>query len=215
MVTYALSNDGLPICDAHGRNLITVGRAIYDIGGHRIWHFNAQGELLLGGEHDAAGAAIRQPPLVARLQFLMSISGARPFATAGGAIRLAMTPARASCDPIDYTTKTGSSLCDRATKSLFTDNKDAFDLKSDGLMNFLDAINRRGRECGWEIFTINNTAGDAKNLLTECGDLTVQNVVDHATLVLQAAPITRSAQEEGQLFVLDVYISCSCRDLCC
>jgi len=130
----------------------------------------------------------------------MSISGARPFAAAGGAIQLAMTPARASRDPIDYTTKTGSSLYNRATKSLFTDSKDAFDLKSDGLMNFLDAINRRGRECGWEIFTINNTAGDAKNLLTEYGDLTIQNVVDHATAVLQAAPIMRSAQEEGQLF---------------
>jgi len=111
-----------------------------------------------------------------------------------------MTPARASRDPIDHTTKTGSLLYDRVTKSLFVDNKDAYDLKSDGLMNFLDSINRRGRECGWEIFSINNTAGDAKNLLTEYGDLTLENVLDHATAVLGAAPITRSAQEEGQLF---------------
>jgi len=201
MVTYALSNNGLPIYDARSRNLITKGGDIYDIGGHRIWHVDGvRGEPLLGGEHDAPGAAIIQPPLLTRIQFLMSISGARPFAAAGGAIRLAMTPARASRNPIDYTTKTDSSLYDRATKSLFTDSKDEFDLKSDGLMNFLDAINHRGRECGWEIFTINNTAGDAKNLSTECGDLTIQNVVDHATAVLQAAPITRSAQEEGQLF---------------
>jgi len=201
MVTYALSNDGLPIYDARGPNFITIGGDIYDIGGHRIWHVDGvRGEPLLGGEHDAPGAAIIQPPLLTRIQFLMSISGARPFAAAGGAIRLAMTPARASRNPIDYTTKTDSSLYDRATKSLFTDSKDEFDLKSDGLMNFLDAINHHGRECGWEIFTINNTAGDAKNLSTECGDLTIQNVVDHATAVLQAAPITRSAQEEGQLF---------------
>ena len=200
MVTYALSNDGLPIYDARDRTLITAGGAICDIGGHRIWHFDPRGEPLQGGETDATGPAIAQPPLVARLQFLMSISGARPFATAGGAIRLAVTPARASRDPIDCTTKTGSSLCDHATKTLLTDNKDAFNLKSDGLMNFLDAINRRGRECGWEIFTINNTADDAKNLLTEHGDLTIQNAVDHATVVLQAAPVTRSAQEEGQLF---------------
>jgi len=201
MVTYALSTDGLPIYDARGRNLITIGGDVYDIEGHRIWHFDpARGEPLTGGELDAPGAAIGQPPLIARIQFLMSISGAQPFAAAGGAVRLAMTPARASRDPIDYTTKTGSSLYNRATKSLFTDSKHAFDLKSDGLMNFLDAINRRGRECGWEIFTINNTAGDAKNLLTEYGDLTIQNVLNHATALFQVAPITRSAQEEGQLF---------------
>ena len=122
MVTYALSNQGLPMYDARGRNLIEVGGDIYDIDGHRIWHFDAlRGEGLLGGETDAPGAAIHQPPLVARIQFLMAISGARPFAAAGGAVRLAMTPARASRDPIDYTTKTGSSLYDRATKSLFTD----------------------------------------------------------------------------------------------
>mgnify|MGYP007080394755 FL=1 len=36
--------------------------------------------------------------------------------------------------------------------------------------------------------------------MTEYGDLTIQNILDHATAVLQAAPITRNAQEEGQLF---------------
>ena len=200
MVTYAFDNEGLPVYDARGRNLIVIGGNTYDVAGTRIWHFNAAGEPCAGGETDPAGPAFRQPPLVARLQFLMSISGPRPFTATAGAIRIAMTPARASRDPIDYTTKTGSSLYDRATKSLFTDTKDAYDLKSDGLMNFLDAINRRGRECGWEIFTINNTAGEAKSLLTEYGDLTIENVLAHATTVLQAAPITRSAQEEGQLF---------------
>jgi len=87
MVTYTLSNDGLPIYDARGRNLITIGGDIYDIGGHRIWHVDGvRGEPLLGGEHDAPGAAIVQPPLLTRILFLMSISGARPFAAAGGAI---------------------------------------------------------------------------------------------------------------------------------
>jgi len=201
MVTYAVSNSGLPTYDARGRNLILIGGDTYDMDGNRILHFDTvRGEPRDGGEADPAGAAIPQPPLVQRLQFLMSISAAHPFAHPGGGVRLAMTPARASRDPIDYTTKTGSSLYDRATKSLFVDNKDAYDLKSDGLMNFLDSINRRGRECGWEIFTVNNTVGDAKNLLTEHGDLTIQNVLDHATTVLRAAPITGNAQEEGQLF---------------
>ena len=146
MVTYSVNNDGLPNYDTRGRVLIVVGGDTFDIDGHKVWHFTPDGEPRAGGETDPAGPAVVQPPLVQRLQFLMSISGARPFAAAGGAVRLAMTPARASRDPIDYTTKTGSSLYDRATKSLFTDTKDAYDLKSDGLMNFLDAINRRGRE---------------------------------------------------------------------
>jgi len=46
----------------------------------------------------------------------------------------------------------------------------------------------------------NISQGDVKNLLTEYGNLTIQNVLDHATAVLGAAPITRNAQEEGQLF---------------
>ena len=90
MVTYALSNDGLPIYDARGCTLMTVGGDIYDIVGHRIWHLTARGEPRLGGELDAPGVPIIQPPVVTRLQFLMSISGTRPFATAGGAVRLAI-----------------------------------------------------------------------------------------------------------------------------
>jgi len=156
MVTYSVNNDDMPKCDTRGRVLIVVGGDTFNIEGHKVWHFAADGEPRAGGEADPPGPAVVQPPLVQRLQFLMSIRGARPFAAAGGAVRLAVTPARASRDPIDCTTKTGSSLCDRATKSLFADTKDACDLKSDGLMNFLDAINRRGRECGWEISTINN-----------------------------------------------------------
>jgi len=73
-------------------------------------------------------------------------------------------------------------------------------LKPDGLMNFLDAVNRRGRECGWQIFIMNNTAGEAQNLLTEYGNLTIQNVTDHAATVLAVTPLTCGAQEEGQLF---------------
>jgi len=145
MVTYALNADGLPIYDATGCNLVEIGGQIFDIDGHRIWHFTARGEPQTGGRADLAGLAdIPQPRLIDRIQFLMAMSGARLFAPGGGVVCIAMTPARASRDPIDYTTKTGSSLYDRATKSLFVDNKDAYDLKSDGLMNFLDSINRRG-----------------------------------------------------------------------
>jgi len=91
-------------------------------------------------------------------------------------------------------------LCDRSTKSLFVDTKDAFDLKSDGLMNFLDAINCHAHKCGWQIFTMNNTAGNAKDLLTKHGDLSIDDVIAQATAVFSINPLTRNAQEDGQLF---------------
>jgi len=200
MVVYAYATDGLPIYDARGRNLVQIGTNIYDVDGTQIHNFTVNGEPV-DGPDGAPGHAIPQPPLGDRLRFLMTmVSGTTPFAHPGGAARIAMTPARTSRDPIDYSSKTGSSLYDRATKSLFVNPKDVYDLKSEGLMNFLDSINRRGRECGWDLFSINNTAGDVKNLLTEYGDLTIENVLAHAIAVLSTAPITRSAQEEAQLF---------------
>ena len=79
-------------------------------------------------------------------------------------------------------------------------SKDAFDLKSDGLMNFLDAINCHAHKCGWQIFTMNNTAGNAKDLLTKHGDLSIDDVIAQATAVFSINPLTRNAQEDGQLF---------------
>jgi len=199
-VVCACSTDGLPICDARGRNLVDIGGNIFDIDGNQIHHFDVGTGDPLDGDPTAGGNPIAQPTLGRRIQFLMTVSGSLPFATPGGTVQIAMAPARVSHNPIDYGTKTGSSLYDRSTKSLFVDAKDAFDLKSDGLMNFLDAINRRGRECGWQIFTMNNTAGEPKDLLTECGDLAIDNVIAQATAVFLINPLTRNAQEDGQLF---------------
>ena len=200
-VAYAYSSDGLPIYDARGRNLVDIGGNIFDVDGNQIHHFDAgTGDPMIGAADEAPGAHIGQPTLGTRIQFLMTVSGSLPFAAPGGTAQIAMAPARVSRNPIDYSTKTGSSLYDRSTKSLFVDAKDAFDLKSDGLMNFLDAINRRGRECGWQIFTMNNAAGVPKDLLTEYGDLTIDDVMVQATAVFSVAPLTRNAQEDGQLF---------------
>jgi len=200
-VVYAHGTDGLPICDARGRNLVDVGGNIFDIDGNQVHHFNAgAGDPLVGAVDTAPGAPIPQPTLGQRIQFLMTVSGLLPFATPGGAAQIAMAPARVSRNPIDYGAKTGSSLCDRSTKSLFVDAKDAFDLKSDRLMNFLDAIDRRGRTCGWQIFTMNNTAGVPKDLLTKHGDLAVNDAIAQATAVFSINPLTCTAQEDGQPF---------------
>jgi len=200
-IVYAYSTDGLPIYDARGRNLVDIAGNIFDIDGNQIHHFYAgTGDPLEGAADVVPGAPIPQPTLGRRIQFLMTVSGSMPFATPGGAAQIAMAPARVSRNPIDYGTKAGSSLYDRSTKSLFVNAKDAFDLKSDGLMNFLDAINRRGRECGWQIFTMNNADGVPKDLLTEYGDLTINDVIVQATAVFSIHPLTRNAQEDGQLF---------------
>jgi hypothetical protein len=194
MVLYAFNNDGLPIYDAAGRNvLIVAGNAVNQDG--RAVARDANGDPING-----AGAAIPQPTLGVRLRFLIDSSvAAHPFAGGAGPAA-ALAPARVSRNPIDYSTRTGAALYDRATKSVFVDPKNQYDLDSATLMNFLDAISRRSRECGWDIFTIANTAGDNKNLLTEYGDLTCAEVMTHATVILGGAGIDRAAQEEAQLF---------------
>jgi len=162
-VSYACSTDGLPIYDACGRNLVDINGDIFDIDGNQVHHFDpTTGDPMVGAATEAPGTAIAQPTLGQRIQFLMTVSGSLPFATPGGTAQIAMAPSRVSRNPIDYSTKIGSSLYDRSTKSLFVDTKDAFDLKSDGLMNFLDAINCRGRKGGWQIFIMNNSAGAAR-----------------------------------------------------
>jgi len=140
-VVCAYSTDGLPIYDARGRNLVDIGGNIFDIDGNQIHHFDGgTGNPLLSAANGGPGDPIPQPTLGTRIQFLMTVSGSLPFATPGGTAQIAMAPARVSRNPIDCGTKTGSSLYDRSTKSLFVDAKDAFDLKSDGLMNFLDVV---------------------------------------------------------------------------
>jgi len=195
MVTYAVNTDGLPIYDATGRNLVEIGGRIFDIDGHRIHHFGARGKPMTGGPTDLAGLAdIPQPILIDRIRFLMAMSGARPFAPGGGAIRIAMTPARASRDPIDYTTKTGSSLYDRATKSLFVDNKDAYDLKSNGLMNVLDAIGN----------TLDSLPESTQN--DYLGDLCIAKTWELQANVASTQPHISSAWRRWQFFCKEINV---------
>jgi len=136
MVVYAYATDGLPIYNALGQNLVVVGARTVDLDGNQIHNFRVNGEPV-DGPDGAPGHAIRQPPLGDRLRFLMTmVSNTTPFAHPGGTARIAMTPARTSRDPIDYSSKTGSSLYDRATKSLFVNPKDVYDLKSEGSLTF-------------------------------------------------------------------------------
>jgi len=84
-VVCACSTDGLPIYDACGRNLVDVGGNIFDIDGNQVHHFAPDAGDPIAGPADAAGAAIPQPTLGRRIQFLMTVTGSLPFATPGGA----------------------------------------------------------------------------------------------------------------------------------
>jgi len=111
-VSYAHSTDGLPIYEARGRNLVDVNGDIFDIDGNQVHHFDpTTGDPRLGAADEAPGAAIVQPRLGQQIQFLMTVSRSLPFATPGGTAQIAMAPARVSRNPIDYSTKTGSSVC--------------------------------------------------------------------------------------------------------
>ena len=114
---------------------------------------------------------------------------------------VARTPARVSRQPIDYSNKSGSSLFDRATKNMFASADERYDLNADGLMDFTDAVARRGKECGWDLFSIPNAAGTIKNLVSEYGELTLAEVHDWASPIVTAVPLTRQAQEDAQLYL--------------
>ena len=122
-----------------------------------------------------------------------------------GPIVAARTPARVSRNPIDYSNRSGSALYDRATKNLFASADERYDLNSDGLMDFTDAVARRGKECGWDLFTVptTNPAGAVvdKSLITEYGEITLQEVHNWIEPIVTAAALTRQAQEDAQLYL--------------
>ena len=96
--------------------------------------------------------------------------------------------------------KGGKTLHENGCKALY-DGKDLYNLESEGLMMFLDAILRRSRSQGWRIFTIPN--GDNppvnKNLITEHGELTLENIKAYIEPII-AAHNSRVEQEDEQLF---------------
>ena len=101
---------------------------------------------------------------------------------------------------IDYTTKEGAALYDKATKSLYPDKDDYFDLSSDRLMHFIDKIRARGVSTGWDIFTIRYTEGGVaitKDLLNSYGEIPLDGVREYAATIITAG--TRQTQEDHQL----------------
>jgi hypothetical protein len=212
MVHCACNADGLPIYDQHAPPrvcIINSAGVVADQDGVFI-ALNADGDPV---DPTDGRTLLPQPATRVRIKFLAeryaaaALAGFVTTAPAGAVVvptTIALTPARISRNPIDYGTKTGATLWDRAIKTIYGDPKNFYNLDPGTLLNFLDAIDRRAKECGWDLFAIVHTAATAttpvihKNLLTEYGDLTIEQVKAHATTL--RGTLTRSTQEDSQLF---------------
>ena len=64
-------------------------------------------------------------------------------------------------------------------------------------MTFMDTLSHHAKKNGWDIFTINNGTYN-KNLLTEYGELTLENVHNYIYQVIVAKGF--ESQEDDQLF---------------
>jgi hypothetical protein len=94
------------------------------------------------------------------------------------------------------------SLFERATKSLYTEKEDYFDLSDDRLMNFIDKIRARTISTGWDIFDITwtpdgATADVTKNILNNYGEIPLEAVAVHADALV--TDNSRVTQEDQQL----------------
>ena len=64
-------------------------------------------------------------------------------------------------------------------------------------MSFMDTLSHHAKKNGWDIFTINNGTYN-KNLLTEYGEITLENVHNYIYQVIVAKSF--ESQEDDQLF---------------
>ena len=120
----------------------------------------------------------------------------------GGAnIRFAHTPATATDDIIDYSTKEGKSIWKSATEPL---SAEKFDCTPDGLRYFLKRLQQRSWECGWEnsILSIpvdpSEPLGDTVELIANYGTVTMEQLRENARTYVTTQ--TRVAQDSTQLY---------------
>jgi hypothetical protein len=121
----------------------------------------------------------------------------------------ALSPARTNADQfIDYTTADGKKLFKAATEPLSI----KFDVEGKNVNMFNELLLTRANMAGWDsgqgdILTIPDANGNDRNLITEYGRLTMEEITTHVrTYVLpaqgqQAPPANRRAQNDYQLFL--------------
>ena len=109
----------------------------------------------------------------------------------------ALSPALATRGIIDYNSRAGERIYTSATKEL-GDTK--YDGEAQGLMAFLELLEERANNFGWDrtIMLIPSEDGTAKNLLTEYGTITMNQIREHEETYL--ATQSRSAQDSNLLY---------------
>ena len=125
---------------------------------------------------------------------------AQPGGANANAIRFAHTPATATDDIIDYSTKEGKSIWRAATEPL---SSELFDCTPDGLRYFLKRLQQRSWECGWE----NSILSIPTNPLDPLGE-TVEFIANYGTISMEqlcakcqyVTTQTRVAQDSTQLY---------------
>ena len=203
-----------------------AGDFIFDVGGTPLFDDGHGGivnqagvaqqvDAGTGDPQDAGGANILQPGnrLAALMQYValqQTRLNAAQLARLGAigpvppvvppAVVFARNPGRVNRNIIDMNSKGGKSLHSDGCKSLYGE-KELFNLDTESLMMFLDAVQRRSRSQGWQIFDIPNGANPAvnKNLLTEHGELTLENIRAYIEPIITAHN-SREEQEDEQLF---------------
>lgn len=103
----------------------------------------------------------------------------------------ALTPALATQGPLDLSSEQGSRIYSTGTKSLYAKHDDPFDCDEGGLVSFLNRINNRSKEMGWDknnnaIMLVpssydnnGNKVGPFHNLITNYGEVTKERIQEH------------------------------------
>ena len=195
---------GIPVFDEHGAPLFPHAGGRYASADGTVFDQDRNGEPLTipaAGSGDAP-AQVGQPVMGIRIAFLRALmvaQGALPAPPPVAVPVFARNPAKVDRDVIDYKSKSGEALYKQATKSLYGDSTDQFALDSAELLGFVDDVARRAKSCGWNLFEIPNTAGDIKDLLSQHGELSLDEIFNHIEPITTAGA-AREAQEDEQLY---------------
>ena len=101
---------------------------------------------------------------------------------------------------IDYSTRQGLAIYSQATRSLFEDPADLFNVESAGLQTFLALLRLRGTTCGWDFdvpIDLQQPLQDLLDLSTNHGMFTLEHLRNFATTFINNQ--SRAAQMNIQM----------------
>jgi hypothetical protein len=101
---------------------------------------------------------------------------------------------------IDYSTQQGLAIFSQASRSLYEDPADMFNVESAGLQTFLALLSLRGTTCGWDFevpMDLNQPLQDLKDMITFHGQFHLEHIKDFAQTFVNAQ--NRAAQMNIQM----------------